>query len=340
MTRSLSGLLLVLRSAATLAVTLAGLIVAAWSLTRLSPIDPALQRLGDHASAGSYAQARHEMGLDAPWPVQLVHYAREVVHGNLGTSHSTGAPVRDDLARVFPPTLELATLALLVGAAFGLALALASARFPHGILDGAIRVISIAGSSVPLFWLGIAALFVVYARLHFIGGAGRLSDAFEYTIDSSTGFVLIDSWRSGVAGAFADALAHLVLPVLALAAYAVASITRLSRAALLSESRQEYVSLARAKGASEMRVLLRHVLPNTAGVTITVTALTYANLLQGAVLIETVFARPGLGRYLTTAIFAADLPALLGATLLIGTCFIVINAVADTLARLLDPRHA
>jgi peptide/nickel transport system permease protein len=141
-------------------------------------------------------------------------------------------------------------------------------------------------------------------------------------------------------GAFRDALAHLILPVIVLALYAAATVTRQSRAALLGEAHQEYVTLARAKGARELRVLLHHMWPNTTALTVTVIALTYADLLQGAVLIETVFARPGLGRYLTTAIFAADLPALLGATLLIGSCFIIINTGADAIARLFDPRRA
>jgi len=141
-----------------------------------------------------------------------------------------------------------------------------------------------------------------------------------------------------VPGAFASAIAHLALPVLILASYAVGNITRLTRAALIEESGKEYVTLARAKGATEARVLLRHIFPNAAGIVLTVLALTYANLLEGAVLIETVFAWPGLGRYLTTALFAADTPAILGGTLLIGVCFVIINGLTDALVRLLDPR--
>jgi peptide/nickel transport system permease protein len=130
----------------------------------------------------------------------------------------------------------------------------------------------------------------------------------------------------------------LLLPVALLAAYAVGNITRLTRAALLNEAGKEYVMLARAKGAGEARVLLGHVLPNAAAVIVTVVALTYANLLEGAVLIETVFAWPGLGHYLTTALFAADTPAVLGGTLLIGVCFVLINGVTDVIVRLVDPR--
>jgi peptide/nickel transport system permease protein len=194
------------------------------------------------------------------------------------------------------------------------------------------------GNSVPIFWLGLLALYLFYAHWHWVAGPGRLDDAFEYSLDWHTGLVLWDSWRSGLAGAPANAVAHLVLPVTLLAAYAVGNVTRLTRAALLAEANQEYVTLARIMGASEARILLRQVLPNAAGIIVTVTALAYANLLEGAVLIETVFAWPGLGRYLTTALFAADTPAILGGTLLIGACFIVINGVADLIVTLLDPR--
>jgi hypothetical protein len=197
----------------------------------------------------------------------------------------------------------------------GIGLALLSARYPHALIDGTARVISLAGNSIPIFWLGLIALFVFYARLHWVGGTGRLSDAFEYTVDMKGGFVLFNAWRSPVPGALGDAAAHLILPVLILASYALGNITRLTRAALIGEAEKEYVMLARAKGAGRTRVLLRHIAPNVRGITLTVIALTYANLLEGAVLIETVFARPGIGRYLTTALFGADMPAILGATL-------------------------
>jgi peptide/nickel transport system permease protein len=165
-----------------------------------------------------------------------------------------------------------------------------------------------------------------------------LDDAFEYTIQMQTGLVLLDSWRSHVPGAFTSAVSHLVLPVLLLAAFAIAQITRLTRAALLAEVGKDYVTLARAKGLSDGAALIHHVLPNVSGIVLTVLALTYASLLEGAVVVETVFARPGLGRYLTNALFTADIPAVLGATLVIGFCFVFINGLTDLLVRLLDPR--
>ena len=327
-----------LRGTATLLITLLALLLVTFAISMLSPIDPARQLVGDHASESSYQQMRKTLGLDQPWPAQFERYTVRLLHGDFGESRSTGQPVSADLARVFPATLELATIAMLVSALCGIALGLLSGWRPGGALDSTVRVISLFGNSIPIFWLGLVALFLFYARLHWVGGPGRLDDGFEYTIDQPTGLVLIDSWRSHVPGAFANAIAHLLLPVLILASYAIGNVTRLTRTALLEESGKEYVTLARAKGAGDARVLLHHVLPNSAAVILTALALTYASLLEGAVLIETVFARPGLGRYLTTALFAGDTPAILGATLIIGACFVLINGATDILARVVDPR--
>jgi len=326
------------RAIATLVLTLAGLLLVTFSFSALSPVDPALQLVGDHASKATYERARHELGLDDPWPVQFEHYVVRLAHGDLGMSRSTGQPVSDDLKRVFPATFELATLSMIVAALVGVGLGVLAAWRPSGVLDSLIRILSLVGNSIPVFWLGLLALLLFYARLQWTGGPGRLDDAFEYTIDMPTGLVLVDTWRSGVQGAFASAIAHLILPVLVLASNAVGQVTRLTRAAMIGEAGKEYVTLARAKGASEARILLSHILPNITGVLVTVLALTYASLLEGAVLTETVFAWPGLGRYLTTALFAGDTPAILGGTLLIGCCFVFINRLADLLARTLDPR--
>jgi peptide/nickel transport system permease protein len=331
-------LALLLRSTGTLVLTLVALLCTTFALAALSPVDPALKRVGEHASAASYEQARHELGLDLSWPQRLARYATGVVHGDLGVSQSTGAPVARDLRRVFPATLELATLAMAASTLLGMALAIASVLRPGGVLDALVRVLSLAGNSLPIFWLGLLALYWFYAQFQWVAGPGRLDDAYEYTIDMPTGLVLVDAWRSGVQGAVTSAVSHLVLPVVLLGAYAVGNIARLTRAALLAEAGKEYVLLARATGASQLQVLIYHMLPNTASVVLTTLALTYANLLQGAVLVETVFARPGVGRYLTTALFAADTPAILGSTLVIGACFVLINGLTDVGVRLLDPR--
>ena len=265
-------------------------------------------------------------------------YVGRVSRGDLGQSWSTRQPVASDLARAFPATVELATVAIVIGAVLGITLGLIAGLWPGSKLDAAVRIVSLFGYSVPIFWLGLLALLLFYARLHWFGGPGREDVAYEYTVERRTGLVLIDTWLSGDAAAFRDAISHIALPALVLAFYALAGISRLTRTAILGELGKEYVVTARAKGAGRLRVVIRHILPNVRGTIITVVALAYATLLEGAVLTETVFAWPGLGRYLTISMFAADVPAILGGTLLIGVCFIVLNTLTDLLVTGLDPR--
>ena len=310
---------------ATLAATVSLLLLLTFTLGALSPVDPVLQQIGDHASERTYQEVRHALGLDQALPWRFAGYVAHLLHGDLGVSQATGEPVLDGLARVFPATLELATLAILVSAPLGLALGMRAAARPGGGFDTLVRGLALLANSLPSFWIGLLLLYLFYARLQWVGGPGRLGDAYEYTLDHTTGVTLIDALRSGMPGAVASAVAHLVFPVLVLAANALGNLARMTRAAVVDELSREYVTLARAKGAGEARVIWRHVLPNVTGFLCTVVALAYANLLEGAVLTETVFAWPGLGRYLTSALFAADTPAILGATLLIGLVIAVLN---------------
>lgn len=328
----LSGLL-------SLVVTVLGLLVFTFILSHLAPIDPALQMVGDHASEATYAQVRHELGLDQSLPVQFWHYLAHLARGDMGISRTTGQPVLDDLRHTFPATLELATCAIVFGACGGIVLALLAAYKPGGWLDTVARLISLLGYSVPVFWLGLLGLLLFYAVLHWAGGPGRLDDIYLYTLEPRTGLVLVDSWLSGDRAMFRNAISHLWLPVMVLGLLSMAGITRLLRALLLEEVNKEYVVLARSKGASRQRILLRHVFPNVLGPLVTVLSLSYASLLEGAVLTETVFAWPGVGRYLTNALFASDTPAILGATLLIGTCFVLLNALSDALTTFIDPKN-
>ncbi|WP_040676073.1 ABC transporter permease [Rhizobium grahamii] len=311
------------------ALTLFGLALVTFAMTRLSPIDPALQLVGDHASKSTYEQARVELGLDKPLPLQFLRYVETALSGNFGLSISTGQPVAKDIARTFPATIELATAAIVIGAVVGLSLGIAAAMRRGTWVDSLVRFVSLFGYSVPIFWLGLLMLLLFYARLHWAPGPGRADVVFQYTVKPVTGFALIDTWMSGKAGAFRDALAHLVLPATVLAFHALAAISRLTRAAVLTELGQEYVTTARAKGASLRRIVFVHILPNISGTLLTVIALSYASLLEGAVLTETVFAWPGIGRYLTTAMFSGDMPAILGATLIVGASFVLLNALTD-----------
>ncbi|WP_279049721.1 ABC transporter permease [Cedecea davisae] len=331
-------LLTLLQGIFTLALTLLGLLLITFALSALSPVDRVLQIVGDHASQSTYDQVRHQLGLDQSLPVQFWHYLVNLAHGDLGTASSTGQPVLHDLLAAFPATLELATLALFIGSVLGVLFGVLCARFAGSPWDLAVRTFTLLGNSVPIFWLGLLMLALFYARLQWSSGPGRLDDIYQYSVEAKTGFVLIDTWLSGDKGAFINAVSHMILPVLLLAYYSLASITRLTRTACLSEMNKEYITLARAKGAGDMAILFRHVLPNIRGTLLTVIALAYTSMLEGAVLTETVFSWPGIGRYLTTALFAGDTTAIMGGTLVIGVSFVIINNLTDILVRATDPR--
>ncbi|MRT12159.1 ABC transporter permease subunit [Enterobacteriaceae bacterium RIT711] len=337
-TRLSRSLLTLLQGLFTLALTIIGLLLITFALSALSPVDRVLQIVGDHASQATYDQVRHQLGLDQPLPVQFWHYLTSLAHGDLGTASATGQPVLHDLLAAFPATLELATLALIIGSVMGVIFGVLCARFAGSPWDLAVRTFTLLGNSVPIFWLGLLMLAFFYARLQWSAGPGRLDDIYQYSVEAKTGFVLVDTWLSGDRDAFMNAINHLTLPVLLLAYYSLASITRLTRTACLSEMNKEYITLARAKGAGEMAILVRHVLPNIRGTLFTVIALAYTGMLEGAVLTETVFSWPGIGRYLTTALFAGDTTAIMGGTLLIGVSFVIINNLTDVLVRVTDPR--
>jgi peptide/nickel transport system permease protein len=333
--KPLAGLL---RWVGSIALGLAGLILVTFLFAHVSPIDPVIRIVGDKATPETYEAARAALGLDRPLILQFVRYAGGVLAGDFGTAWSTGQPVGVDLARAFPATVELATVAIVIGAVAGVGLGLIAGLWPGGWRDATVRLVSLLGYSVPIFWLGLLALLLFYARLHWFGGPGRQDVTYEMTTVPVTGFLLIDTLLAGDRDAFFDAVSHICLPALVLAFYSTAGIARLTRAAILEELHKEYVITARAKGASQARIVIRHILPNIRATLITVIALAYAVLLEGAVFTETVFAWPGIGRYLTISLFGSDIPAILGGTLVIGACFITLNSVTDLLVGGLDPR--
>lgn len=322
----------------TLAATFTGLLAVTFFIGRKVPIDPVLAVLGDHASASAYAAVRAQMGLDQPLPVQFLLYVRDVLHGNLGTSLLTSNPVRDDILRVFPATLELATLATLIGILVGVPLGVVAATHHNRAVDHVARFIGLIGSSLPVFWLGLMGLLLFYAKLHWVAGPGRIDPAYDGMVDTRTGSLLIDALLAGDWDVFRNALAHIVLPACILGYYSVAYLSRMTRAFMLEQLSQEYIVTARVKGVSERRVVWRHAFGNIAVPLLTIIALAYSNLLEGSVLTEIVFSWPGIGSYLTGALMNADMSAVLGSTLTIGALFILINLVTDMLYRVFDPR--
>jgi len=318
--------------------TLLGLLLATFLIARVVPIDPVLAVVGDRASAETYARARHELGLDQSRAVQFYRYVALVVHGDFGRSVLTRNLVTADIARFLPATIELATAATLLGVLIGVPLGVVAAARHGSWLDHLIRVLGLMGYSVPVFWLGLMALLLFYAVLGWAAGPGRLDIAFEDTLAPATGLLLLDSALAGNGAIFRSALAHLALPASVLGYFSLAYISRMTRSFMLDQLGQEYIVTARAKGLSEARVLWRHALGNVRVPLVTVIALSYAGLLEGSVLTETVFAWPGIGSYITSSLLSIDMNAVLGGTLVVGVIFVGLNLAADLLYRRLDPR--
>ena len=328
----------VVRLIATLAFTFLGLLLVTFLIGRVVPIDPVLAAVGDRAPQDVYEQVRIELGLHLPLWQQFLIYVGDVLRGDFGRSVLTASPVLDDILRVFPATLELATVATLIGVLLGVPMGVLAAVHQGRWIDHAIRLIGLVGYSVPVFWLGLVGLLVFYAKLDWVAGPGRLDVFYDGLIDPVTGVLLIDSALAREWDIFRNALDHLILPASLLGYFSLAYIARMTRSFMIEQLSQEYVTTARVKGLSEARVIWRHALGNTAVPLVTVIALSYANLLEGSVLTETVFAWPGLGFYITNSLLNADMNAVLGGTIVVGCVFIGLNLLSDVLYRVLDPR--
>jgi len=325
-------------TAASVPITLFGLLIVTFLIGRVGPIAPVLAIVGDRAPQDVVERTRVELGLDQPLPVQFVIYLGKLLQGDLGRSVMTSHTVVDDIARFFPATLELATVAILMAALIGVPLGVLAAVRQGSWMDQAVRLFCLAGHSLPVFVLGLLSLLLFYARLGWAPGPGRQGIAFEDMVDVRTGILTVDTLLAGDWPAFWDALAHLAQPAGVLAFFSLAYIARMARAFMLAELSSEYVTTARAKGLSETHIVWRHAFRNIAVPLVTVLVLTYAGLLEGAVLTETIFSWPGLGQYLTVSLLNADMNAVLGATLVVGLIYVALNLLADLLYRLLDPR--
>lgn len=321
-----------------LLLTLLGLLLVTFVIGRVMPIDPVLKVVGERATQAQYEAARIAMGLDKPLWQQFLLYMAEVLRGDFGRSISTGHPVAQDLRRVFPATLELATLGTLIGVCVGVPLGVVAAARRGGWIDQIARVVALVGYSMPIFWLGLMGLLLFYGILGWVGGPGRQGIIYDGMVPEVTGMILIDSLLGGDWAAFRDAFGHIVLPASLLGYFSLAYVSRMTRSFMLEQLSAEYVTTARVKGLSERRVIWGHAFRNILVPLVTVIALSFASLLEGSVLTEIVFSWPGIGQYITKALLAGDMNAVLGGTVVIGTCFVVLNLLSDILYRLLDPR--
>ncbi len=319
-------------------VTLLGLLVLTFFIGRVMPIDPVLSIVGPDADASMYQQVSAQLGLDQPLWRQFGRYLNELVHGKLGTSLLTGNTVTADIARVFPATAELATFAIVLGVLAGVPLGVFAAARRGRWGDNLVRVISLAGYSTPVFWFGMMGLLVFYAWLGWAGGSGRIDLEFDGAIRPITGLLLVDTALTGNWAAFANAFKHIALPACILGLHSMAYISRMTRSFMLAQLSQEYILTARVKGLSESAVIWRHAFRNILVQLLTIVALAYGGLLEGAVLIETVFAWPGFGQYLTNSLLLGDMNSVMGCVLVVGVIFVTLNLISDALYQVFDPR--
>ena len=325
---------LVLMVVATLGVTLISFVIS-----HAVPADPVVSNLGQQASQRPeiVAAFRAKWGLDRPLHEQYFTFLRSLAGGDLGTSINTRRSISTDVGQFLPATIELSTAAILFALVIGLPLGLFSALYRDSLIDHLARLISLIGVSIPIFWLAAVSLVIFYATLQIAVGPGRLAPQMPPP-PALTGLYAVDSLVARDWVTFKSAVEHLVLPGLVLGSSVMGLVTRVTRASMLDVLDQDYVRTARAKGLVERLVIVRHALRNALIPTVTVLGLAYGNLLSGAVMTETIFAWPGLGRYAFQSAVQNDFPAIMGVTFVIALMYILVNLAVDLLYGVLDPQ--
>ncbi len=316
--------------------TFIGITILAFALIHLIPGDPIEVMMGERGvNPAMHAEAMRRLGLDAPLPIQYLRYIGRALHGDLGTSIITNTSVMSEFAARFPATIELSLCALVFALAIGLPAGAVAALKRGTIVDHGVMGAALTGYSMPIFWWGLILIMVFSADLGWTPVSGRI--AVEYDI-SGTGFMLVDTLLSGEEGAFTSAVSHLILPAIVLGTIPLAVIARMTRSSMLEVLREDYIRTARAKGLSPARVIIVHALRNALIPVVTVIGLQIGTLLAGAVLTETLFSWPGIGKWLIDAIGRRDYPVVQGGILLIATLVILVNVIVDVLYGVLNPR--
>ena len=337
--RSAGLLRFVVRRLAAFVLLALGITVVVFVLTEIVPSNAAATALGEQAAGDPAAVAafNHHYGLDKPLPVRYLIYLDHLLHGDFGQSSVTHNAVSHDLGQFIPATAELAIFSIIIASFVGVAFGVYSALRRNRPSDHALRVTSLAGISMPTFWIALVALYVGFYRLGWFPGAERL-DPGTLPPPTVTGFYTIDALLEGNWGLFGQAFHHLLLPALVLAAFNVSLLTRYTRSAVLEVIGNDYVRAARAKGLPERIVVVRYVLRAALPSVVTVLGLVFANVLTGAVLIEKIFSWPGIGQYAYTAAVNLDVPAIAGVSLFVAAVYITINLIVDILYGIIDPR--
>ena len=327
-----------LKRAALTVPTFIALMFVTFVAIRLVPGDPVEVRVGERGiSPERLAQFRHELGLDQPVWKQFVDYMWQLLQGDFGTSLATNQKVLTEFAALFPATLELGLTAMLLAVLLGIpagAIAGVKRGTPY---DQALMGLSVTGYSMPIFWWGLLLIMFVGERWGLTPVSGRI-DLIKYYFDPVTGFMTIDAWLSGEPGALKDALRHLILPAIVLGTIPLAVIARMTRSAMLEVLGEDYVRTARAKGLPAWRVVGLHALRNALIPVVTVIGMQVGTLMAGAVLTETIFSWPGVGKWLIESISRRDYPALQGGVMLVSTLVILVNLAVDVLYGVINPK--
>ena len=315
---------------------LLGVSILVFLIMRVFSADPAPVVLGQHATAEAMEAWRDANGLNDPIIVQYFDFLTGALTGDLGESYYPHTPVIQELMSRFPATVELALVAIVIATVVGIVLGVVSAVHKNTFIDGVSMIFALIGVSMPIFWSGILLIILFAGVLHVLPSSGRIDPLLAPV--GGTGLYLIDTLLSGDFEAFSDALSHIILPALALSLYSMAVITRMTRSSMLDTLNEDYVRTARAKGLRRGRENRHPALRNAMLPITTVIGLQLGGLLGGAMLTETVFAWPGIGKYVVDCILKSDFPVVQGAVLLIGVIFIIVNLVVDVIYAYLDPR--
>jgi ABC-type dipeptide/oligopeptide/nickel transport system permease component len=330
----------VLRRIGTSIFVLMGVTVITFLIARVVPSNPAALYIGPKARQADIDRVNKQLGLDRPLPVQYAVYMKELLHGDLGTSISTKRPILQELAGRIPATLELLFAGMALAVLFGVPLGVLSARSQGKPLDISVRIIAIAGVSMPAFFLGLILQIIFFRNLNLLPLAGRV-DAdlrFSQPLTQITHFIVLDSLLTGNWITFKDSMYHLVLPAITLAAYPMGLVARMTRAAMLETLEQDYIRTARAYGIKDRIIIYLYALKNAINPTLTVIGLTFAFALTGTFFVEIIFNWPGLGLFTVRSLLSVDYPAIMGMTLFGAVGYVLINLVVDLLQAWIDPR--
>ena len=320
--------------------TLFGVITLVFFMLALSPGDPVRVMLGERANKEAVENLKAEMGLDKPMSEQYVLYLKRIAHLDFGKSIKSGQSVVDEIKARFPATIELTLFAMLLSIVLGVFIGVISATKRYSFVDYASMIGALFGVSMPVFWLGLVLIIIFSVNLNLLPTGGRMDIRYYFT--PITNFYVIDGFihlfKTGDPKVLGSALTHIILPAVTLGTIPLAIIARITRSSMLEVLKQDYIKTARATGMSERKVIFKYALRNALLPVVTVIGLQFGMLLSGAILTETIFAWPGIGKWLYHAIEARDFPAVQGGIIVISTCFVVINLFVDLLYSVINPK--